>query len=132
MTLLDTILRPQAASLINQFGRNITYRRQTDQQPFDSDHLVDGTKTTGDTTVKAVTIETQSEGSTEQAQYIEAASIVDAGTWEVHIAAQGLSFVPAVNDQVIFNGYTWDVIAVQTHQSGEQAAMYTLTVKRVS
>lgn len=131
MTMLDTLLRGQAKSVIRQFGATVTYRRITTEGVFDSDELEEVNATYTESTFKAVAVARGALTAMEQVntRFPDEEAIVSAGEYVLYIAAAEISFVPEPGEEFDIGSATYTVTAIIEHRSGDQLAMYEVTGK---
>ena len=123
MSKFDGIFRDLATQLIdNTFGTSATLRRQTSvYDPVTGDN----TRSNTDISVSISPPAPAREGRRPDN------ALVQQGDAECYMAAKGLSVVPSpVDDKLIWNGDTYQVVAVFNIVSGDQNAAYRLILRR--
>jgi hypothetical protein len=128
---LDTVFRPLAERLIEQFGMSMTYIQVAES--FDA------------TTGKVTATETQhsvvgtppvplskrlASGESYRAVLGEVFDTVEAGDLITTIKAQNLGFTPALGDRLVYNDSTWQVVRVDPTYSGELPAAFTVQIRQ--
>lgn len=128
---LDTVFRPLAERLIEQFGMSMTYIQLAES--FDA------------TTGKVTTTETQhsvigtppvplskrlASGESYRAVLGEVFDTVEAGDLITTLKAQNLGFTPALGDRLVYNNSTWQVVRVDPTYSGELPAVFTVQIRQ--
>lgn len=128
---LDTVFRPLAERLIEQFGMSMTYIQVAES--FDA------------TTGKVTTTETQhsvvgtppvplskrlASGESYRAVLGEVFDTVEAGDLITTLKAQNLGFTPALGDRLVYNNATWQVVRVDPTYSGELPAVFTVQIRQ--
>jgi hypothetical protein len=119
---LDAEMRALAVELTDEFGKTVTLRRPG-ETTFDE---TTGESTTGSPSTQDVAATPPREYASDQID----GSLIRRGDLRLSVPAKGLTFVPAVFDQVVLDGQTWGIQRVMPKYSGEQAAMYELQVRR--
>lgn len=120
LTALDITLRPLASSLMERFGKTVTYTKQTP-----------GTYNTA--TGEAVPSETPTEikavlEEARGAQFAE--NLVQAGDKKISAAAEAFAEAPKPGDGFTVDGRRYSVIQVRTTYSGELPALYEILARK--
>lgn len=123
MSRFDGIFRNLATQLIdNTFGTTATLRRQTSVYDVTTG---DNVRTNTDTTVSI------SPPAPVRENRRPDNALVQVGDATCYVAAQGLSVVPnPVDDSLIWNDDTYQIVAVEPIVSGDQDAAYVLFLRR--
>jgi hypothetical protein len=117
----DTTARATAERLIRRFGKSATIRRAA--RTFDT-ATGKTTHTVEEFTVKVSPPERFREDLID-------GTLVRAGDLRAHLPAEGLDIVPEpVRDRIIIDGKPWSLLRVDPVMSGEQAALYTLHLRK--
>ena len=132
-TFLDTVLVPQAKSLITRFGPLVSYRRLVKAgEPFDVENLAVEKEFETAISVRAiidpVLSQQQGLGVGTRDDSPNDSTAAHPGAHKVHIAGSEIAFTPQVGDEVYFESAWWRVAVVQSVPSGDEIALYTLWV----
>ena len=117
---LDSVLRPVAERLIEQFGGAIQYRQVTRAYSAST-----GKTTESETALSVI--------GTPPEPYNESridGTVVQVGDISTLIKALNLGFTPEVGDKVTFNAETWQVVGVTPIYSGALPAAYELQLRQ--
>ena len=60
----------------------------------------------------------------------EIGELIQAGDRKITVKAAGLGFEPTPNDQITFNGETWDIVRVKSTYAGDSVVIYQIQVRR--
>lgn len=118
---LDETARAAAVRLVERFGMAVTIRRTASAYDPATGKTTD---TTRDFTVKVSPPERFREGLID-------GELVRAGDLRVSMAAEGAPIVPEpITDAAIINGEIWTLLRVDPLFGGQQAALYTLHLRK--
>ena len=124
---LDTKMRALAATLIDRFGKSVTWTKKSTTYTASTGVAV---PTTTNYTV-TITPPLQYDPSTGRTgSQFNAGALTSTGYCIVTLAASGLSFTPANGDELTIDSATWRVVAVQAVYSGSLVAAYTAQIRR--
>lgn len=128
---LDSIMRATAERLIEGFGGPITYIQTA--ETYDA---ATGKTTTTETNFSVISTppvplsKRLASGQDYRAIYGEVFDTVQAGDLITQMKALNLPFIPAIGDQIIFNGSRWQIVRVDPLYSGALAAAYTVQMRQ--
>lgn len=117
---LDTKMRAIAVSLIDRFGKSVTWTKYA-STVTPSTGVVTRTGTSYTVTITPPMGPDSSYKPT---------SLIREGDRLVTVAASGLAFTPTEGDELTIDAATWRVVAVQAVYSGSLVAAYTAQIRR--
>ena len=117
---LDSVMRPVAERLIEQFGGPMVYSRIT--ETFDA--------TSGKTSQSAATFNVIGTPPAPYNQSRVDGTVVQVGDLKTLLKALNLGFTPAIGDKVDFNSTVWQVVGVRPIYSGALPAAFELQLRQ--
>lgn len=116
---LDSALRKVASNILGKFGTDVTMR----QRVLGAYNTATGTQavTDTDTTVK---------GRIDDFEDSELSDTIKAGDKKLTVAAADVPFAPGVEDQVIFDGLTYDVVSFKAFIAKDLTAFFVVQLRR--
>ena len=120
MTVLDSPVRRIASNVVRKFGQSITLTQRVTGAFTPATNSVAVTETA--LTVNAILAEVRAD---------EIQGQVQSGDMKVVVAAKDLTNKPETGWRMTISSEVYEVVAVKTDFSGEQAALYTLIARGV-
>lgn len=117
---LDSIMRPVAERLIEQFGGPMVYSRTTESFDVGS----------GIASQSAATFNVIGTPPSPYKQNRIDGTVIQIGDLETLVKALNLGFEPAIGDKVNFNSTEWQVVGVMPIFSGALPAAYRLQLRQ--
>jgi hypothetical protein len=128
---LDSVLRPVAANLIEQFGMGMTYIRTTEAFNAVTGKTVVTEVSTSIVGTPPVPLSKRlASGESFRAVLGETFDTVEAGDLITTVKALGLGFVPVIGDKINFNASVWQIVRIDPLYSGALAAAYVVQMRQ--
>lgn len=122
MTVLDDKMIPKIFAIIERYGKSVTFTVEAVQSYNPA---------TGETTAATPVTHTRKvTPPTAYEQRFVDGETIRAGDMKVFVAAQGLAFVPALDQRVTIDSVAWRIMAVGPIYTGELVALYELQLRK--
>lgn len=122
---LDSVLRPVAEKLIEQFGGPATYRVVSE-----SFSATTGVVTATETAYSVIMTPPEPFIQARYAAGLGAEAAVQVGDMRALVKGQNLGFTPSLGDRVTYTGTDWQVVGVTPLYSGALPAAYELRLRQ--